>query len=87
MTVRPDQLTAWLESLPARDTSTAMILLACRRKDEALLSGTMVYFCRQFGVDYWTNLLCDEIEPLLTSKEFRWLWNTVNNGCDRPTQS
>jgi hypothetical protein len=84
MSLRVDQFTAHLESLPARDTATALILLACRKQDENMLAGTMVYFSRQFGTQYWADLLVDEIEPLLNAEECAWMWQTVNTGGDRP---
>jgi predicted ATP-grasp superfamily ATP-dependent carboligase len=75
--VAEHQFRAFLSAMPSTHCLAGIVLLACRKKDEKLLSQCFQYFSREFGVDYLTVTLMREIQELLTIEEHDWLWETI----------
>lgn len=57
----------------------ALILLACRTQDSIIFRNTSAYFTKDFGSEFYIRLIMDDVVPLLTIDEKKWMWNLINN--------
>jgi hypothetical protein len=73
------QFNLFLLSFSSSRTAIALILLACRTQDSIIFRNTSAYFTKDFGSEFYIRLIMDDVVPLLTIDEKKWMWNLINN--------
>ena len=73
------QFNLFLLSFSSSTTAIALILLACRTQDSIIFRNTSAYFTKDFGSEFYIRLIMDDVVPLLTINEQKWMWNLINN--------
>ena len=73
------QFNLFLLSFSSSTTAIALILLACRIQDSIIFRNTSAYFTKDFGSEFYIRLIMDDVVPLLTIDEQKWMWNLINN--------
>lgn len=63
---------------PATTIALGLILLACRQENKIALSEVMVYISRDFGSDFLSEWIINEVDPLLKPDECRWMWSAIH---------
>lgn len=72
------QFHAWIRALPKTTVATGLMLLAIRSQDDQMLAAIAVYLSRDFGATAFADWLIDDLEPLLTEVECRWMYSQIH---------
>ena len=73
------QFNLFLLSFSSSTTAITLILLACRTQDSIIFRNTSAYFTKDFGSEFYIRLIMDDVVPLLTIDEQKWMSNLINN--------